>query len=374
MNEITTLPQLIETIEKKFEKHGRNFDPGLIYRPVLRNILYKEIDPDPFFQGLSWERLKQAVQPINWDWPGWLPSGFLTIVAGEPGIGKSMLCLRIAASYIEGKDFPDGTPFTGKRGRVVWCEGEGSQALNIARAEAWGLKTSGIVSPLPDAFTGFRMDDEMHLLNLLFVCRQPQVRLLVMDSLTSLVGGGPSGSAASNKTVQGIPQAMQALREIGRYLRIPILLTHHLRKRTTADRDGAVNLDRIRGTSKIAQMARVIWILDTPNHNDPAHRRLAVAKNNLMIPPDPLGMRINHHGLHFDEPPQPTQNNNPTQQQIAASFLLKILQDGPVPAVEIFAAAGHAGIPKPTLRRAKKNLNIQSHRLPDLSWTWSLPS
>jgi hypothetical protein len=282
--------------------------------------------------------------------------------------------LRIAASYIEGKPLPDGTPFEGERGRVVWCEGEGSQALNMARAKDWGLDLSGIVSPLPDAFTGFRMDDEQHMLNLLQVCRKPDVRLVVIDSLTSVVVGGPSASGAPSKSVQGIPRAMQQMREFGRFLRRPILLTHHLRKQTTHDKNGFINLERLRGTSKIAQMARVVWTLDAPNQADLAHRRLAVAKNNLMPLAEPIGMRITENGPLFGDPPQPQITTTPTQPEIAADFLLELLADGPLPYPQILQAAQKLNLTEAPLRRAKKQLNIQSQRLPnDTIWAWYFP-
>ena len=361
-----TVKELLELVQMNRRSSGPS--------PFLGALQERKLErPSPDYEGVSWERLKKAVGPIDWDWPGWLPNGFLTLLAAEPGMGKSLLCLRIAASYIEGKPLPDGTPFTGERGRVVWCEGEGSQALNMARAEAWGLNLSALVSPLPDAFTGFRMDDEQHMLNLLMVCKDPNVRLIVMDSLTSLVVGGTTASGVSSKSIQGIPRAMQQLREIGRFLRRPILLTHHLRKRTTLDTDGFINLDRVRGTSKITQLARVVWTLDTPNQADRAHRRLAVAKNNLMLPPDPLGMRIHETGPEFGEPPQPQETRNPTQPEIAADFLLELLADGPVPFPQILQAAQKLNLTEPPLRRAKKQLNIQSKRLPNQKiWAWYL--
>jgi hypothetical protein len=52
--------------------------------------------------------------------PALLPnSGFLVIVAGEPGAGKSALCLRIAATYGHRLSWPDGSNFTGKWGKTL---------------------------------------------------------------------------------------------------------------------------------------------------------------------------------------------------------------------------------------------------------------
>ena len=44
----------------------------------------------------TWADIAAMLGPITWSWRGWLPDGLLTIVAAEPGVGKSALCLRIA--------------------------------------------------------------------------------------------------------------------------------------------------------------------------------------------------------------------------------------------------------------------------------------
>jgi putative DNA primase/helicase len=279
----------------------------------------------------TWADLKRFIDPIGWDWPGWLPRGFVTVLAAEPGMGKSFLCLQLAASYIEGKALPDGRPFEGERGRVIWCEGEGSQALNLERAAGWGLNLADIVSPLPNPLLAFRMDDEKHMVTLLHLCRRPEVGLVVMDSLSSLVTGGPTPSGRPSESVRGIPRALQMLGEAARLSNKPIILTHHLRKRTSLDDWGRLNLDRIRGTSKITQSARVVWTLDAPNVLDPQHKRLMIVKNNLAHDYKPLGMRITSDGITFDDPPEILTH---TQSKInaAADFLLQYLRQGPQPA------------------------------------------
>jgi hypothetical protein len=44
--------------------------------------------------------------------------------------------------------------------------------------------------------------------------------------------------------------------------------------------------------------------MDLPDPADPQTRRLSVVKNNLAPFPDPLGFRIDDHGLHFGPPYQ----------------------------------------------------------------------
>jgi hypothetical protein len=164
---------------------------------------------------------------------------------------------------------------------------------------------------------------------------------------------------------------MQQMREFGRFLRRPILLTHHLRKQTTLDKNGFINLERLRGTSKIAQMARVVWTLDAPNEQDRAHRRLAVAKNNLMPLPEPLGMRIEAYGPMFGEAPAVVAEKGGRVVDEAAEFLVGFLGDEAVAVSEVLAAGMAAGFSEISLKRARVMLGVKTRKVGS-GWGWRL--
>ena len=48
-------------------------------------------------------------RPINWLWPRYLPRGKLVILDGDPGTGKSLIALDIAARLSRGGPLPDGS-------------------------------------------------------------------------------------------------------------------------------------------------------------------------------------------------------------------------------------------------------------------------
>ena len=48
-------------------------------------------------------------QPIEWLWRGRIPFGKITILDGDPGVGKSLLALTIAACVSTGRPMPDST-------------------------------------------------------------------------------------------------------------------------------------------------------------------------------------------------------------------------------------------------------------------------
>jgi AAA domain len=51
-------------------------------------------------------------KPIDWVWKGYLPKGKIIMFNGEPGEGKSLAVLDIAARLTTGADFPDGSKNT----------------------------------------------------------------------------------------------------------------------------------------------------------------------------------------------------------------------------------------------------------------------
>jgi len=58
-----------------------------------------------------------ASRPVEWLWQGRIPMAALTLLEGDPGIGKSLLTLDLAACVTTGRPMPDDTP--GKEGTVI---------------------------------------------------------------------------------------------------------------------------------------------------------------------------------------------------------------------------------------------------------------
>jgi len=56
-------------------------------------------------------------RPADWLWQGRVPLAALTLLEGDPGIGKSLLALDLAARVSSGRPMPDDSP--GKQGKVV---------------------------------------------------------------------------------------------------------------------------------------------------------------------------------------------------------------------------------------------------------------
>ncbi len=63
---------------------------------------------DSAFPALVW---LDTVEPeaVEWLWPSRIPLGKLTILQGDPGLGKSTMAIDIAARLTTGRPMPDGT-------------------------------------------------------------------------------------------------------------------------------------------------------------------------------------------------------------------------------------------------------------------------
>jgi len=317
----------------------------------------------PALKGSTWADMAKIVGPITWDWPLWLAPGFLHLVTASTGLGKSILALRIAGCYLLGWDWPDGSPFTNKRGDVLWAEAEGAQALNLDRATHWGLPLERIRSPLEDPLQDVSLTNARHRSALAEFARSPEVRLIVLDSLSGSRAGQDENAS------RGL-EALKFLAALARDTQKPVLVTHHLRKRGLLDPvDGEVTLDRVRGFSGITQLARVVWALDKPARSE-GPLRLRVIKSNIGRFPAPLGMEIDEAAnVHFTEAPDVA--NRPSALEEAATFLQDLLANGPVKADVIFEEAEKAGIASATLRRAKTALGVDSYK-EGSAWFWFL--
>ena len=311
----------------------------------------------------SFVDLGNELGPIEWIWANWLPKGFLTIIAGESGAGKSALALHLAMCITNGLPWPDGV-IPQESGLVVWCETEASQALNLERAKKWGMDMSKILLPLDDVTEDISLDNKMHRERIIEAASMPGVKLLVVDSL--------SGSSQKDENTTKMLGPTKFLAQLARGKHIAILLIHHLRKKGKMDTN-SVEMDRLRGSSSIVQIARVIWAMDNPIISG-GYKRLRGIKCNLGLLAPPIGYMIDASGIRFGPSPCPEQTEKTSAKEDAVVFLRSMLAAGPLDAHAILEEAEKNGICVRTLNTAKAELEVRSEREggPKGKWVWYL--
>jgi hypothetical protein len=83
-------------------------------------------------------------QQVDWLWQRRIPLGKITILDGDPGMGKSLLAIFIAACVSTGQPMPDGAP--GKQGKVILIAPEDAAEDTIKpRVEAAGGDPSQVI-------------------------------------------------------------------------------------------------------------------------------------------------------------------------------------------------------------------------------------
>jgi hypothetical protein len=320
--------------------------------------------PMAVVEGSTWADLDGEIGPIGWSWAGWLPNGFLTMIVAEQEAGKSILSLRIGGCFLRGDDWPDGTPFAGEVGSVVWVEAEASQAMNLERAKGWDLPIKNVLHPLDDPLEDVQLNNHRHRAAIAEFARRPDVQLVIVDSLS---GGHTLRENSSSEMIPTVKSLAELARDTGK----PVLLTHHARKRGILDIGEGMTLDRSRGSSGITQTARMVWGIDIPDPHTPDNRRLSVIKSNLAPKPNPLGFTVNGQGIVFGEAPEPPRQE--TQTDRAIELLQTTLDDGPVASTVLETEAKGAAISWSTMKRAKEQLGVVAKRDND-RWYWALPA
>jgi len=184
------------------------------------------------------------------------------------------------------------------------------------------------------------------------------VKAIVVDSL--------SGGHALDENSAEMRAVLRELSALAASVGVPVVVVHHLRKRSLYE-TAEVSLDRIRGSSAIAQFARSILGLSVPDR-DAGTVLVEALKSSFCARPPSLGFRISESGIEFVVPPEPYRVEGVGERAVA--FLRMALADGARSRVDLLALATEEGISRATFDRAKEAAGVVSV---DGKWTLSQP-
>lgn len=319
------------------------------------------------------EEIRAYFGDVQWAWPGWIPVGHLTLIAGAQGEGKSYLAARLAAS-VTGctEEWPDGLHFgelegwAAERlpGRVLLVETEEMRGVYAERWERMGVKAPWVI---------FGPGDETHLPDLLGEAEEIE-RLAHEEAVEAIIVDSLSGGHGLKETGAEMRQLLKRYSAMAGRLNIPVIVVHHVRKKRELE-STQVTLDRVRGSTTITQFCRSVIALHRLEDGDQTSPvRVESIKSTFCAPPEPFGFTVTDRGLVFGEAPEAIRPV--TQQDKAADLLLTLLKSGPVASSKLYEEAEGAGISKRTLKIAKKNLGVVANRQGGASghWEWALPA
>ena len=243
----------------------------------------------------------------------------------------------------------------------MWCDTEASQAILSHRVKAWNLRfPEYILMPGDDPLQEMRIDEPGAFDQLEMLIEHEGITLVVIDSLR--------GSHRMDENSSDLVNMLSRLAGIARNANIAILVVHHLRKKSAME-SANVTMDRIRGSSAISAMCRVIFCLEPVDFGSMKAIRMKQIKNNLALLPEPLGVDISESGCAFGESPEEPRKETLTDKAI--EFLRVELKGNPRRAAKLIEDAELMGISKATLYRAKEKLNIIAVREHGKPVLWS---
>lgn len=323
-----------------------------------------------------------AAETVAWLSPGRLARGKITVLDGDPGLGKSTLVADWAAALTRGAALPGGAP-ADPAGVVLLSAEDGLGDTIRPRLEAAGADLARVLAVTGIADEGLErlpsFPDDLPFIE--EAVARVDAALVVVDPLMAYLG--PEVNSFRDQDVR---RALAPLAALAERTGAAVLVIRHLNKAA-----GGAALYRGGGSIGIIGAARCGLLL-AADLDDPERRVLAPTKSNLAVPPPALAFRLEtapgaqvarvawlgEVACRADQLlAAPPDEDARDALEEARAFLRELLADGPVAAETARAEARKAGIAEATLRRAKAGLGVRSEKTgfqQPCGWSWALPT
>ncbi|MFO0578181.1 MAG: AAA family ATPase [Polyangia bacterium] len=313
-----------------------------------------------------------SVQPerVEWLWHRRIARGCITVLDGDPGLGKSTLVCELAACLSVGRPLPGQSEAVRADVLIINAEDNLSGTIRerLVAADADMERVKAIPNPalqLPEAVPSLEA-----------TVRACGVGLVVLDPLMAFAS--PKVNTFKDQDVR---RMLAPLASMADRLGVAVLLVRHPNKAV-----GGPALYRGGGSIGIIGAARTGLVM-APDPDEPTRRVLAVSKSNLALRAPSLRFgfqsvgtvariewlgECEHDADRLLGPPPSEESRSALED--ACDFLSELLASGPLPQSEVRERARQEGIKQGTLKRAKRKLGVESEK--ELGergkWIWSL--
>jgi hypothetical protein len=318
----------------------------------------------------------------NWLWPGRIPLGHLTLLAGDSGSGKSLVALDLAARVSRGAAWPDAPDEPQEAGNVVVLTAHDDPALvGRPRLEQAGANLDRVFfatgMPRHREFSTamkrqIRLPDDLLPLSKI-IYQQSPMPLVILDPAWVFCSRGNGRSKLAG------PAQLAELAELAAQFNVAIVCVTDLRREGRGM--GAFRTGGDRALNAAAQAGS--GIVRHPQQQD---KRLLLPLKMNVAPKSapPLEFRIYEGRIEWEEGPSKltaesviAAERSGNDSLGAEQWLQAFLANGKQSAKEIIESGRESGYSEKTLRRAKAALGVRSEKCQfdgASSWFWSLES
>jgi hypothetical protein len=315
-------------------------------------------------------------EPVLWLWPGRIARGKLTLLAGDPGLGKSFITIDLAARVSLGSPWPDDPLAPAPIGRVVMLNAEDDLADTVRpRLDAAGADVTRITALAAvtddDGEKQFNLQRDLAALEQA-IADTPDCKLVIIDPITAYLGNCDSHKNADIRAV------LAPLAELAARYKVAVVAVSHLNK------GSGPALYRTMGSLAFVAAARAAWVV-VKDKEAPKRRMLLPVKNNLAEDTAGMAYAIVDGILAWEADPvtisadeilgDDRRKDGHSERDDAGHWLRQLLRDGRLSPKEIKAQADDAGFSWATIRRAKDRASVRVFKEgfgKDSRWFWEL--
>jgi archaellum biogenesis ATPase FlaH len=324
---------------------------------------YNQKEKDPNIKNVI--KLSEVeTEVVDWFWYPYIPLGKLTMLEGDPGLGKSWITMALAKAIANREKLPEQIRARG--GRILLMSSEdGIEDTIKPRLESMGAECTKVYAYKTPVFITeegiAEIEAEMMKIGPIMV---------IMDPLVSYMGSGVDLHKANETR-----EIMDRLARLAAKFKCAIVTVRHL---TKASKDKSI----YRGIGSIDLTAAVrSALLVGQDPDEPNCRIICHIKSNLA----PRGASLKYELVPGSQSPfrwkgtcdmnpedllkAPSGSSGTTELDTAKQWLKELLTDKPISAKEIKRDGEAKGINFKTIQKAKSELEISTVKLKN-EWHW----
>lgn len=314
---------------------------------------------------IKFESMDDVVEEkLDFLWKPYLARGEVTILEGDPGLGKSYLAQMVAGSIATGRRIP--SPYKGQpkiTGSTIYFDMENS-AGTVTKPRLTQNGFTNFQGNYHVVQQPFSVDDEEALDFIYEEMEKIKPSLVVFDTLNTYIGRADTHKASE------VAQAFGIFMQIAKDFNCAVLVLRHLTK------GSGPAIYRGQGSVSFGGLARVVMVVGV-DPEDTDTRVMAIVKMNFAKPPQALEFRIEERkkgasefiwGQHvnlsaqeiLDASAQARQEGKQGQGiQDAMEFLESTITGAAVEVGKLYRMAEKRSISAKMLDRAASKMNIQ---------------